>query len=687
MKLRALFVAMAVFNAVAAQTPLDDIERISTTASRFDSPALAAPLTLSWLDEQQLQRVNPVHIQQALVRIAGVNVQRGNGQEYLPSIRSPVFTGAGACGEILTAEDGIPLRAAGFCNINELFEAGTEYASSVEVLKGPGSVLYGSNALHGVINVITQDPIDAQTLLSADWGSFGYTRAGLRVGNGLSQHGVGLNLSVTDDGGYRDEEGIKQTKFHVRYRYDSTDLALTAGLSFSDLDQETAGYIVGPDSYQDSEIAQSNPNPEAFRKARATRLWVKLEGQTELANHPVKWQVTPYARDQDMTFLMHFLPGQPLEQNSQQGIGLKSALELTLSPAHRLTAGIDAEATDGSLTQFQESPTQGSAFLMATIPSGQQYDYQVDAQVLSAFFQWQWDLTTQWQFTFGARAESIAYDYTNNMLSGRTRDTGEPCGFGGCRYSRPASRDDRFNQVSPQASLSYYASENSLWYASVGQGFRAPQATELYRLQRDQVVADLDNVEATNAEIGYRFFSEPISWQLAVYHMEKRNGIIRDTDFFNRSESDTRHQGIEISANYTLSSHWQVSGALTYGRHQYQNDQGDLVIAGNDMDTAPRRLANAQLLWQPIESLDVELNWVYTDGYFLDPENEEYYAGHNVFDVGMVWAVTQNVTLTAKIANVFDREYAERADTTSFTGPRYFPGKPRSGLVGVEYSF
>lgn len=120
----------------------NDIERITTTSSRFTSDANRHAGALEWLSESELQRVNPAHIQQALVRIAGVNLHRGNGQEYLPSVRSPVFTGAGACGELLTAEDGVPLRAAGFCNINELFEAGTEYAQSIDVLKGPGTVVY-----------------------------------------------------------------------------------------------------------------------------------------------------------------------------------------------------------------------------------------------------------------------------------------------------------------------------------------------------------------------------------------------------------------------------------------------------------------------------------------------------------------------------------------------------------------
>ena len=53
------------------------------------------------------------------------------------------------------AQDGIPLRASGFCNVNELFDAHSEQAGGIEVIKGPAGVAYGANAMHGMINVLS----------------------------------------------------------------------------------------------------------------------------------------------------------------------------------------------------------------------------------------------------------------------------------------------------------------------------------------------------------------------------------------------------------------------------------------------------------------------------------------------------------------------------------------------------
>ena len=117
---------------VSAAENSDNIERIETTSSRIVGNENNVGYIVSSITEDTLGLLSFQHIQESLNYIAGAGVQRGNGQEYLPALRSPVLTGAGACGGILAAEDGIPLRAAGFCNINELFEAHGEMAQRMQ---------------------------------------------------------------------------------------------------------------------------------------------------------------------------------------------------------------------------------------------------------------------------------------------------------------------------------------------------------------------------------------------------------------------------------------------------------------------------------------------------------------------------------------------------------------------------
>ncbi len=661
------------------------IERITTTATRVASDYQSLPVAVSVIDNSQLNRISHAHIQQSISTIAGANFHRGNGQEYLPALRSPVLSGAGACGGILTLEDGIPLRAAGFCNINELFEAHSEIAERIEVLKGPGTAFYGSNAIHGVVNVITRDPIDNDGWLAGELGSYGYARAKLSTGSQIGNGGVGMNLSVARDDGYRDDEGFNQEKLTLRGSYLSGDFKVTTGLTYAHLDQQTAGFITGFEAYKDEQLARRNNDPEAFRDAQALRVWSRFEWQLSVEQ---SLTVTPYLRVQSMDFRMHFLPGDPFEENAQNGFGILSSWRQSLTDELTLITGIDAEITDGELRQYQPSPSQGSAFLQETVPQGEHYDYQVDATMIAPYTHLEWQ-SGDWLISGGLRYEYMRYDYTNLMLDGRTRDDGTACGFGGCRYSRPPSDTNQFENLSPKLGVNYQVSDGLNIYANLSRGFRAPQATELYRLQRDQQVADLQSEQADNIEIGVKVARLDSVYTLSAYHMDKDNFIFRDSDFFNVSDGRSRHQGIELEAWQRLNAHWQFSLAASYARHTYRYDQllGDVNINGNDMDSAPHWFSNAQLTWLPTDNWRLDLQWQHMGDYYTDAENLHQYEGHDLANLYASYNFSDDLLLRMRVTNLTDEAYAERADYTSFSGDRYFPGRPRQYSVGVEVYF
>lgn len=679
---QAVLFAATVSPAMAAGSDTS-IERITTTATRTETSAFRQSFSVSAVDENALTLLSATHIEEALNQIAGAQLQRGNGQEYLPALRSPVFSGAGACGGLLTAEDGIPLRAAGFCNINELFEAHSEMAQRIEVLKGPGSVLYGSNAVHGVINVITPDTTRGGGMAGVDYGSYGYSRYKLRSGYDAGHTGAGINASVTRDTGYRVDEGVDQEKVNLRHRYDGNAFSVNSGLTYTNLEQDTAGYISGTDSYKDKALAQGNENPEAYRNARSLRLWSKVS--LSLANGD-DIIVTPFVRDQDMDFLMHFLPGQPVEQNSQRGAGIQSLWRHGISDNITLRTGIDGEFTEGDLLQYQDGATTGSAFLIETIPSGKHYDYSVDATVVAPFAMVNWEYG-RWAWSAGARYEHIRYDYTNNMNSGRVREDGTACGMGGCRYTRPESREDTFSNFSPKLGAAYSIDENTLVYTNISRGYRAPQATELYRLQRAQTVAELKPEVADNIELGLKGKGGSLRYNIAVYHMDKDNFIYRDSDYYYVNNGKSRHVGAEVELEWQMNPEWALIVAGTVAKHTYRHSElsGDIDIRGNDMDTAPRHVANTQLRYTPTETITAELAWQHMGSYYTDPENAHKYDGHDVVDLRTSWDISPALTVYGRINNLFDEAYAERADYTSFSGDRYFPGRPRNYMISLVY--
>lgn len=636
-------------------------------------------ITGSWslIKKDELELIRAGHIQELLERLPGVNLHRNNGQEYLPSIRSPVLSGPGACGSFVMAEDGIPLRPAGFCNVNELFEAHSEQASRIEVARGPGITLYGSNAMHGVINIISPATIGGNNSAGVDISSLDSQQLRLHAAGDRSAAAV----TLTHDDGFRDDYGVDQQKISLKHVLKTKALIATTGFTGVNLNQETAGYIEGTDSYKIRSIAESNPNPEAYRDAWATRLWTRIEDNKELPD----WVLTPYARKSQMTFLQHFLPGQPIEENAQTSLGFQSSYYFRGENTTVIT-GLDVEWVDGALEQYQLGPTTGSPFLVATIPEGYHYDYDVEGLQAAPFVQWQWHMGVL-NLNAGLRYEYLAYDYDNNMLTGRTKDDGTDCNFGGCRYRRPADSKDTFTNLSPSLGLAYEFNASNRVTLQLARGFRAPQAVELYRLQREQEVADLNSEELDSVEFGFRGDTGDLTYDIAFYAMKKDNVIYRDSDFYTISDGETEHLGVEVSLRYQVSDRLALLASGTEARHEYKNNPllASVDVNGNDVDSAPHRFGSVQLQWQPTDTLFTELSWQHMGAYYTDPENQHSYDGHDLLNLRASWQATQNASISARLTNVTDRKYAKRADYSSFGGDRYFPGQPRALSVSLDY--
>jgi iron complex outermembrane receptor protein len=658
----------------------DQLEEVSVIGTRSPQPLSLQAANVTLINSDELELVSAVHIQQSLNRVPGVSLQRGNGQESLPGIRSAVLTGAGACGSVLILEEAIPVRGAGVCNVNELFDTHFEQAGRIEVVRGANTAFYGSNALTGSINIVL--PSVGQDRASLELGANNYIRGKAAV----SYDGGRVYASLTDDGGYRDDSGYTQQKFSWRHAEQVGRWQLKAGATYTKLDQQTAGFIVGRDSYKDLRLARQNLDPQAFRKTNSLRAWLKAS--TELANG-AQASGTVYIRNTDMDFRLHFLPGDPLEQNAQTGIGWQSAITFKASQSLNWTIGFDGDVTDSELQQTQDQPTQGSAFLRATIPTGVHYDYQVDAQQIALFTHADWSLAEQWRLVAGARLERTEYDYDNLGLDGRTRDNGSECGFGGCRYSRPGDRDDSVTHLSPKLELHY--APNEVWRLSLAlaDSFRAPQATELYRLQRAQTVADLDVVEALSAELSAQYQTDSLQVSATLYQIDIDNLIIRDSSFFNVDGQSTLSRGVEFSLQQTLNDHWSWRAVGSFAKHEYRSDLivGDRNFNGNRVDTAPDFFGSVFVTWQANAETSVEMEVQRVASYFLDPSNDSEYKGHTLVNARANYALDDHWAFGLRLLNLADQRYAERADFTSFTDERYFPGQPRSVFAEARYRF
>jgi outer membrane receptor protein involved in Fe transport len=174
--------------------------------------------------------------------------------------------------------------------------------------------------------------------------------------------------------------------------------------------------------------------------------------------------------------------------------------------------------------------------------------------------------------------------------------------------------------------------------------------------------------------------------------MTKRDVIFQDRDRYNVSGAQTTHRGIEGSVQWQLSQIWSIAGNASYARHRYDSDIQLLgsrgSIEGNDIDTAPKHFGSVQLRADfsargiPVSA---EAEWLWVAKYWVDPNNENEYRGHELLNLRARWALSPTTTLTLVATNLLDEGYAERADY-GFGNYRYFVGEPRSAVVGITFA-
>lgn len=675
--LKAFCAALALFillplGAVAdeVQEQNESIEEVVVQGISSLQQRLGENGSISVIDAATVQNVGATHPSEVLNRVPGVWINRGSGQEHLTAIRSAVYTGSGACGEFALLEDGIPLRPQGFCNINNLFELNTEQAQAIEVWRGPASAVLGGNAMHGAVNVVS--PMPEKTTLGVEVGRYDFARFNASGGFAAGEHNFAAGFVGTTTNGYRDDTGYGQQKAYLAHMTENNGWAIKNQLTATLLNQETGSYVRGYQAYKDDELRRSNPNPEAFRDAwsvRASSEWVKDQ-----------WTLKPYFRRSQMTFLQHFLPGKPLEQNEQTSGGLIVNYDIDAG-ALKASVGGHVELMTGALKEFQAGPTIGSAFLVATRPPGLHYDYDVDSQLIAGFYDLQFSLDDSLRVLHSLRLEHLRYDYTNKHIVGNTKDDGTPCGFGGCLYTRPASRDDSFTNVGARLGLEKDL-QTGLLYANVSRGFRPPQVTELYRLRGGQTIADLDSEELTAVEAGFK--NERVTF--AVFAERTRNYLFRDSEAFNVSDGRTQSVGAELSLQHQVDRH-QFQLAATYARHEYDFDRAatgrETIVDGNDLDSAPRWIANAAWQMTITDAVSHELEVNRVGSYFLNAANTAKYEGHYAVNWRLQWQANADTEISLRVINLLDAEYADRADF-AFGSERYFPAMPRQVYLGVR---
>lgn len=204
--------------AVAQQADTTRLPSIVVTADRVSRPIATTTSSVTVLDGASLRAAGITHLVDALRAVAGISVARSGSS----GAQSSLFVRGGESDYVRVLIDGVPMNDPG--GAIDLGPITTDNLERIEIVRGPASVLYGSDAVTGVIQLFTRrnsEPLDAR--LSLRGGTFNTREIDASVGGRGSAGALSLGFA------HHASDGM--LAFNNAYRNDVASLRATASLA------------------------------------------------------------------------------------------------------------------------------------------------------------------------------------------------------------------------------------------------------------------------------------------------------------------------------------------------------------------------------------------------------------------------------------------------------------------------
>lgn len=695
-----------------SRSPRVSLDEVVVSGSREATALSETPVAIGVINQAALDRDKPKTMGDVLNRIAGVSWNDLGNEQHSMGIRQPNSTNS----VYQYLEDGIPIRPLGVFNHNSLNELNLSGSETVEVVKGPASSLYGSNAVGGAVNFLTAKPSTDTTI------SVGARRDGV---NGFERYDSALSDSFGDFGfrighysSRRDQNNWQEYSYGEKdnltargdYALTGT-MALRATFVYTNLDSAMTGSVFEND-YRNS--AGKSINTFTYRRdktLRANLAWEFVPFDGGKATLTGFWRKNDHG--QTPSYTIRNCDNDPNPAPGQVGSGVCGTINnnhvdsLGLDAKHvqefdwwtaRLIGGAYLDASDNPYVSdnlvVTRDPVTGRnlSYIVdnARIANGVR-DYQTDILNYAPFFQLELSPFDAVRVVIGGRYDAIDYEFTNNLngASVGNASTGAP------------NEVRHFSHFSPKLGATYSFARGISAYVNASEGFTAPEVSQLYG---QTGIPDLRPATYRNYEVGIRlaFLEGALKFDSAVYRLEGEDTIVSYTiapgSNENRNAGRTRSQGVEFGATFD-SERVDARLGLATASHKFVEYRvsSALDYSGNKMPQAPS-LITAEVGIRPVRGLRVAVEGIRQGAYWMNNANTVEYDGHTLLNVrGMydlkVWG--QDWSLWLQGRNLTNELYSDSA-SSSYSGVgayapntqnQYTPGAPRSVMIGFTYKF
>lgn len=672
------------------------LDQVTVTGTRTDKRQTNSPVIVNVINSETLADVQACNLSEGLKFQTGLRVETDCQTCNYTQLRMNGL--AGGYSQILI--NGRPIFSP-LTGLYGLEQIPTNMINRIEVVRGGGSALYGSSAIGGTVNVITNIPKKNEY-------SIGYTYQNLK---GTSDHIITGNATVVN------EEKNAGISFFINNR--AREIYDHNGDNYSELPQLKnnsfgTNLFFLPTENQKLEINFSKMNEYRYG-GEMIKTAPHFALQSEERTHDVYAGNIDYQINfnDDNSSIITYFSSQYTDRDHYTGVRPDTGTtEDTAHLANPPYGNSETTTFQGGL-QFNHKLddflkgnnvlTIGTEFVQDDVfDEIDAYQYKVDqvTQNYGFFFQSDWEINEKWNLLAGVR-------YDHHKLNALKKD---------------GTKKTLINNVaSPRVSLLFKPFEKGQLRATWGTGFRAPQAfdTDLHiafaggGISRVQLADDLKRERSNSYTVSFNY-DQPTEHYIYGFTVESFYTNLQDAFFLEAIGEDAFGEvfekrngdgavvkGITLETRLNYDGIFQFDAGFTYQSSKYNTavTNSDVLETKREFLRTPDTYGYATATYTPNQKFKTALNLVYTGKmnvlHLASNQNliqDEYFTSPSFFNVGInssykfeLEKLQTNIEFTVGVKNIFD-SYQSKFDIGNERDSNfiYGPATPRTYTIGIK---
>ena len=672
----------ACFIANAAAQETKTLSPVVVTATRVEQDSFDLPMSIDKVEKDTIQNAGvKMTLSESLARVPGITAQNRNQMAQDPQISSRGFGARSSFGVrgIRVYVDGIPLSMPDGIGNPGSVDLGA--MSSIEVMRGPFSAMYG-NSSGGVIQMFT-DKAPTTPEVSGDilFGSFNTRRESVQAAG--TKNGVEylVNYSDYNSDGFRQQSANDKrqatAKLGIKIAEDTKLTMLTSWFDQFAQDpgglRRTATAGTEPSAFVTPTGVSSGSITNNTRVIRSnTQFGFNLEHKIDSSN---SINLIAYAgQRENLQYLSLGATGRAssISRNfsgAEVKITNKGSL---LNKPYQLTYGMNV----GFMEDGRLDRATSAGEITAATPNR---DETQNAQNFDQYAQGLWSVDPKWDLHAGVRRTSLNLSVIDNLPASNGNGTGNA----------------NYSKTIPVMGLTFKANPVLNFYANYGKGFETPTLIEatFSDTSGNGPNLTLKPSTSTNIEIGSKWLpSEDTRINAALFNITTENEIVvksGGTFTTYQNAGNTTRNGAELSAEKKFNNNFSAYAAYTVLNAIFDKDSN--FNSGKNIPGTYRSQIYAELAWkyQPM-NFQTAVEARYNSKVYVDDTNTDTAPDYTIYSIrGSLQQRQGNWKFTeyARIDNIFDQNYIGSIRVND-TNTRFFePAPGRNWIMGVKANY